>query len=263
MNLEPREEETPFPQIAQVPTGAALDWLKRGLTDMRRTALASSFYGAMFALAGWVLHFAFAHAPQYTPTLAMGFLLVGPLMAIGLYDLSRQIESGNTPRLLPSLVAWRSNTGGIGIFVLILTVLFLVWARASMVSFALFDTRGMPSWTGFLHQLTTFQHPEFLFAFFGIGLIFATIAFVFSAIAIPHLLEARADAVSAAAVSIVAVSRNPAAMVIWAASIVVLVGVGLVTAYVGLIFTGPLVGHATWHAYRQLCPREPNTAAAA
>lgn len=241
-----------FPEIAEVSVGRPLHWLRCGARDFRAAPLPSLFYGAVFALMGWVLHAVFQRAPQYTTTLAMGFLLVGPLLSIGLYDLSRQRERGATPRLLPSLTAWRDNLGGIGIYVLILTVVFLVWGRASLVTFALFESRAMPSWDAFVAQMMALQNLEFVFAFFGVGLIFALIVFVFSVISIPHLLAVRADAVTAAAVSVVAVTKSTPAMILWALLVVLLVVAGLVSAYVGLIFTAPWVGHATWHAYRDI-----------
>ncbi len=247
-----------FPEIAEVPLTRPFTWLKRGAQDFRAAPFASMFYGLAFALMGWVLHAVFQRAPQYTTTLAMGFLLVGPLLSIGLYDLSRQRErgegsaEGGRPRLLPSLTAWRDNLGGIGIYVLILTVVFLVWGRASLVTFALFESRAMPSWDAFMAQMIAMKNLEFVFAFFGVGLIFALIVFVFSVISIPHLLAVRADAVTAAAVSVAAVTKSTPAMILWALLVVLLVVLGLVSAFIGLIFTAPWVGHATWHAYRDI-----------
>jgi len=247
-----------FPEIAEVPLTRPFTWLKRGAEDFRAAPLASMFYGLTFAVMGWVLHAVFQRAPQYTTTLAMGFLLVGPLLSIGLYDLSRQRErgeggaQGRRPRLLPSLTAWRDNLGGIGIYVLILTVVFLVWGRASLVTFALFESRAMPSWDAFMAQMIAMKNLEFVFAFFGVGLIFALIVFVFSVISIPHLLAVRADAVTAAAVSVVAVTKSTPAMILWALLVVLLVVLGLASAFIGLIFTAPWVGHATWHAYRDI-----------
>jgi len=230
----------------------SLRWLMRGLDDFRAQPLASAFYGFCFAAMGVLLLLMFRFAIDYTSTLAMGFMLLGPLLCIGLYDLSRQREIAPSAKLGKSLLAWRENPGGIGIYVLILTVVFLVWARASLVTFALFETHAMPTWAAFFLQLAAMQNVGFMLAFFGVGMVFASLVFAFSVISIPFLLDRRADAVTAAAVSVVALARNPAAMLVWAALIVMLIGIGLLTAYVALIFTGPLIGHATWHAYRDL-----------
>jgi uncharacterized membrane protein len=229
-------------------------WLTAGWQDMRAAPLASMFYGSCFAAMGFGLYLVFARATQYITTLGMGFLLLGPVLAIGLYALSRARADGKPVRLIASLTAWRENPGAIGIYVLILTIIFLVWARASLVTFALFESSAMPSVVSFIENLLALRNVEFAATFFGIGFVFAAFVFAISCIAIPHLIDRRADAVTAAALSILACGRNPALMTAWAAVIVALILLGLVTAFVGLIFTGPLIGHATWHAYRDLVP---------
>lgn len=238
--------------MRDVTAGRAFTWLARGARDFAAMPLMSSFYGLCFAAMGVLLLLMFRFAIDYTSTLAMGFMLIGPFLAIGLYDLSRQRATGGPVRLSRSLIAWRDNAGGIGIYVLILTVAFLVWARASMVTFALFEAGALPTWSSFFVQLAAMKNLAFVGAFFGVGLLFAALVFAFSAISVPYLLDRRADAVTAAAASVLAIARNPLAMLVWAVLIVLLIGIGLLTLYVGLVFTGPLIGHATWHAYRDL-----------
>ncbi len=248
----PASQHFSFPVIRTVPTRQPLVWLARAWADIRAHPAASLFYGGCFAGMGIVLLLVFHFAVNYTSTLAMGFMLLGPFLCIGLYDLSRQREAGGRSSLARSLVAWRGNPGGIGIYVLILTVAFLVWARASLVTFALFETNAMPSWDLFFVQLAAMQNVPLVVAFFGVGMVFASIVFAFSVLSIPHLLDPKSDAVTAAAVSIAALVRNPLAMLFWAMCIALLIMFGLVTAYLGLLVTGPLIGHATWHAYRDI-----------
>ncbi|MFY8062563.1 MAG: DUF2189 domain-containing protein [Usitatibacteraceae bacterium] len=254
MNAEstPRSVHFTFPPIRMVALGQPLVWLARGWADLRANPFASLFYGACFSVMGLVQLVVFRFAVDYTSTLTMGFMLAGPFLAIGLYALSRQRERGESADFRATLVAWRENTGGIGIYVLILTVVFLVWARASLVTFALFESRAMPTWALFFQQITSLSNLAFVATFFSVGLLFASLVFAFSAVSIPYLLDRRADAVTAAAVSIMALVRNPLPMVLWALLIVLLIGIGMATAYVGLLVTGPLIGHATWHAYRDL-----------
>jgi len=241
-----------FPNLRTVAASRPFSWIAAGAADFGANPPASLFYGACFAGMGWVLNLVFNNAVQYTSGLTMGFLLVGPLLAIGLYDLSRQRESGVNPTLAHSIVAWRSNIGAIGIYVLIVTVLFLLWARASLVAFALFYTQDMPTMAGFLKQVVSLENYEFLVAYFAVGLIFATLVFAISVVSIPYLLDAQVDAVTAAAASVVALARNPKAMMVWAGLIVTSTFIGFETAYLGLAITVPLVGHASWHAYREL-----------
>jgi uncharacterized membrane protein len=246
-----------LPPIRKVGALRPLTWLKKGARDFAAMPFKSGFYGLCFAAMGALLLVAFRFAVDTTSTLAMGFMLLGPFLAIGLYDLSRQREAGEAPRLSRSTIAWRDNAGGIGIYVLILTIVFLVWARASMVTFALFESGALPTWSAFFAQIASMKNLAFVGAFFGVGLIFAALVFAFSAISIPCLLDRRSDAVTAAALSVMAIFRNPAAMLVWAALIVFLIGVGLATLYIGLIVTGPIIGHATWHAYRDLTDASP------
>ena len=241
-----------FPPIRVVALDQPLVWLARGWADFRANPFPSLFYGGCFSLMGLVQLVVFRFAVDYTSTLTMGFMLAGPFLAVGLYALSRQRERGEPVNFRASLVAWRENTGGIGIYVLILTVVFLVWARASLVTFALFESRAMPTWALFFEQVTSFSNLAFIATFFGVGLLFASLVFAFSVVSIPYLLDRRADAVTAAAVSVMALARNPLTMLLWALLIVVLIGIGMATAFVGLLITGPLIGHATWHAYRDL-----------
>ena len=257
MDSAPANSHFDFPAIREVEFTRALTWLRMGLADMRAYPRASGFYGLCFAAMGVVLLLVFRMAVDYTLTLAMGFMLLGPFLSIGLYDLSRQREQGKPPSLAKSLVAWRGNPGGIGIYVLILTVVFLVWARASLVTFALFESRGMPTWSAFFNELTALKNIGFVVAFFGVGMFFAGIVFAFSVLSIPFLLDRHTDAVTAAAVSASSLLKNPGAMLLWAVLIALLIGVGLVTAYLALVFTAPLIGHATWHAYRDLVAAEP------
>lgn len=241
-----------FPTIATVGVKQPLTWLARGWQDFAANPLASLFYGLCFAGMGGLLHAVFDRAVQYTSALAMGFVLVGPFLAIGLYDLSRQRELKGSARLYPSLTAWRANMGGIGIYVLMVSVIFLVWARASLVVFALFYSQPMPSISGFMAQVLALDNIEFLAVYFAVGAVFATLVFALSVVSVPYLMDGTADAVSAAAASVLALVRSPLTMLVWAAFIALLIGVGLATFYVGLIVTVPVIGHATWHAYRDV-----------
>lgn len=245
-----------FPVIRRVEAGAIADWLSAGWRDLRRGGLASLFYGACFAAAGGLMQVVFAQAYALFAGLATGFLLLGPFLAMGLYELSRQRELGMTPRLAPSLAAWRSNLTNVGLFAALLVIVLLVWARASIVIFALFFMGGLPTFADVVRTVLTFEQPVFALVYFAVGGFFAVFVFAISVVAVPLMLERRTDAVSAAIASLVACGRNPGPMLLWAACIVLLVGIGFATFFVGLIVTMPLVGHATWHAYRALVVTE-------
>jgi uncharacterized membrane protein len=237
-------------ELREVPAFAPLAWLVRGWDDFRAAPLASGFYGAAFAAMGWALLALYDFAYQYVSTLAGAFLLAAPFLATGLYALSRDREAGRKPRFLPSLTAWRENLGGLGVYVLVITVIFLVWARASLVTFALFSSGTMPDIRNFLAKAFSLGNIEFVIVYFAAGSMFATLVFAVSVVSVPMMLDRGNDAVSAAILSVQALAKNPGTMAVWALAIVLLTGIGFATAFVGLVFTMPVIGHATWHAYR-------------
>lgn len=249
-NVSP--EEWAFPAVRDVPASAPLSWIRRGFDDFRGCPIPSLFYGFCFAAMGLLITTVFEHAYEYTAALTSGFLLLGPFLAMGLYEISRRREHGAACALRPTLTVWTRNAGNIGIFAVVLGIVFLVWARASLVVFALFYTNEMPNLSGFLTQLLALENLEFLMVYFGIGLIFSTIVFAVSVISVPLMLDRNQDAISSMLASTGALARNPAAMLVWAVLIVVLTLIGFMSFHLGLVVLMPIVGHASWHAYRDL-----------
>lgn len=244
--------ESSFPVIRKTETRNIIKWLRYGLQDVRQGGFASLFYGVVFSAAGLLLHTVITKASWLLAALTTGFLLLGPFLAMGLYDLSRRMELGEKPKLRPTLTAWRSNLINVGLFAGLLVVVLLIWARASMVIFALFFHGGLPTFTDVVYNVITFKDPIFTGVYFAVGGMFAAFTFSVSVIAIPLMADRKTDAITAAIASLIAVSRNPFPMLLWAISIVALVTIGFATHFLGLIITMPMVGHASWHAYRDL-----------
>lgn len=240
-----------FPTILSVDIGAPFAWLAEGWRDFRAAPGASLFYGVAFVVMGFLLNVFFASSPHITLALGTGFTLIGPFLAIGLYHLSRQREQGATPRLDPSLTAWRGNLGAIGFYAIILLLLFAGWARVSVVLVALFYEGSMPSVATFLqHVVFSGENFEFLAIYLGVGAAFALLVFALSVVSIPLMMDCGTDAITAMIASFVALTRSFPAMLLWGLLIAALIFAGLATWYVGLALTGPVIGHATWHAYR-------------
>ena len=252
MAHESDSQQTAIPAVRRVRAAAAFGWLAKGWQDFRAHPLPSVFYGACFAAMGWLIAVTFRHAYEYVSALVTGFFLVGPFLAIGLYDLSRRRDSGEATLLVPTLDAWRANVGAIGVFALVLAVILLVWARASLVVFALFYTGEMPSVAGFLDQVLALENIEFLFAYFCVGGFFAVLTFAISVVSVPMMLDRRTDGVVAVLTSLKAFGANVPAMLVWGAAIVALTVLGFALFFVGLMVVAPVIGHATWHAYRAL-----------
>jgi len=250
-SIEPatNPRSSPFPPVRRIDAAAPLRWLAAGWHDLRAAPAPSLFYGAAFAAMGWLIHFVFRHAHEYTSALTAGFLLMGPFLCTGLYDISRRLAAGQRVTLAQTMTAWRANLGAFSLFALVLTVVMLVWARASLITFALFFSSGMPSLSGFLGRVASIEHWDFVLTYFAVGGVFATIVFALSVVSVPLMLARGTDTVVAAITSVRALTLNPLPLFLWAALIVLLVGAGFATLFIGLLITVPIVGHATWHAY--------------
>jgi uncharacterized membrane protein len=249
-----------FPIIRQVKPSNILGWVKAGIQDTRQAGMASLFYGVFFAIAGWVMKIVFDEAYGLFPGLATGFLLLGPFLAMGLYDLSRQLEQGAQAKLIPSLTAWRTNMMNVGIFAGVLGVILLIWARASLIIFALyFQDSVFPTLNEVIMSVFTFNQPVFGMVYFAVGGFFAALVFAISVVAIPLMTDRKTDAITAAIASIIACTKNPFTMLLWGACIVLLVAIGFATYFLGLVITMPIVGHATWHVYRDIVETEHQT----
>lgn len=247
---EARSEPSVFQlPIADLGPGAPLQWLRAGWGDFMRCPRIGLFYGACFFAMGHALLWVFQQAPAYVLALSAGFLLMGPFLCLGLYDASRALQRGERASLRRSLRAWMPSKGTMAIFAGVLLILEMLWGRASLVVFAVtFNT--MPDAHNLLSQLVSGQNIEFLITWTIVGAIFAGLIFVTSVISIPMILDRGTDAVSAGLTSIRACLNNPGVMLWWGALIVLIVGLAMLPWFLGLLVAGPVIGHATWHAYQ-------------
>jgi len=239
-----------LPPIRDVPFSAPVLWLYKGLNDMRLHPVASLLYGVAFAVMGWLLNYVLMNALQYFTTSLFGFFLLGPFLATGLYNISRQLQQDKKVSFRKTTMSWQYNLPAIAVYVLVLAVIVLIFMRASLITFALFYSGGMPTVGRFVEQLLQFQQMEFLIAYSLVTLFFSTIIFLISVVSIPLMMDKRTDAIIACITSLRVVAANPAAMLIWAILILLLIGLSMASQYWLLMVVGPVLGHATWHAYR-------------
>lgn len=233
--------------------GDPFRWLALGWQDFMKCPKAGAFYGLCFFLMGHALWYVFHTAPAYVLALSAGFLLMGPFLCLGIYDASRSCEMGCRPSLRSSLVAWRPTKGTMAIFAGVLLILEMLWGRASLVVFAVtFNT--MPTTDHLLAELLSVENIEFLITYTVVGAVFAGLIFTTSAISIPMILDRRVDAISAGLTSIRACLQNPGVMFLWGALITLTVVLAMLPWFLGLFIAGPVLGHATWHAYRGIVP---------
>ena len=247
---DPAPEHTPFgPPLRPLALGAPLQWLALGWRDFRRCPAIGLFYGACFMAMGWLLMAVFQQAPAYVLALSAGFLLMGPFLCLGLYQASRRLERGEVPDLGDSLMAWDQRTGTLAIFGFVLLVLEMLWGRASLIVFAVsFD--GMPDFKGSLMALLDPDNLPFIVAYLAVGGLFAGLIFAVSVVSIPMILDRPTDAISAGLTSLRLVLSQPAVMLLWGALITGAVVLAMLPWFAGLLVAGPVLGHATWHAYR-------------
>ncbi|MBP6901430.1 MAG: DUF2189 domain-containing protein [Burkholderiaceae bacterium] len=229
---------------------APLRWLRLGLRDFGRAPGIGLFYGACFVLMGWALMWVYQRAPAYVLALSAGFLLLGPLLCLGLYRASQRLEAGERPDFGDSLLAWDRQPGTLAIFGMVLLVLEMLWGRASLIVFAVsFD--GMPDFKGSLLALLDPENINFIVAYLLVGAVFAGLIFAISVVAMPMILDRQTDAITAGLTSLRLVLTQPGVMLCWGALITGVIVAAMLPWFLGLLLAGPVIGHASWHAYRE------------
>ncbi|MFN3622969.1 MAG: DUF2189 domain-containing protein [Hyphomicrobium sp.] len=242
--------------VRRVPLDAPWNWLARGWRDLCAVPVPSLAYSAFFCVGGWVTFYALnqMELSSLIPVLAGGFLLVAPLFAAGFYEMSRRLEKGE-PVTLPDV--FRSCTGAIGrlsFFGIVLFFAYFLWVELSFLLLSLFlDGSEVPEASQFMQSLIfTNAGLALLFASVITGGVLAALVFSISSVAVPLLLARDVDAVTAMVTSARATNVNRGPMLLWAAIIAGHMALGLATVFVGLLVIFPLLGHATWHAFRDL-----------
>jgi len=246
----PPPPEGPRKQILTLAASAPFRWLALGWRDMRAHAGIALFYGSCFWLMALTLVAVFRSRPEYVMSIASGCLLVGPFMAMGLYEVSRRRECGLIPDLASSLTCWDTRLRSVGLLVLVLIVLELLGGRASLVVFAVFFNTGMPSTTGVIRAIFNPQNWEFVAVYLAVGGAFAALVFAMTVVSIPMILDRDTDAISAAITSLQVFFDNTGVMILWGLLITLLVALAMLPWGLGLVLVGPWLGHASWHAYR-------------
>lgn len=244
-------EDPQLPMVAPcrpLALSAPLRWLRRGWSDYRRAPGLSLLFGFVIMLCSlgvaalaWQLgRFALLAA------LLSGFVFIAPLLGVGLYCVSRELEAGRRPRLRDSFVLARHVMGQAGVFALAQLVILLLWSRAGMMVNVFF-----PMQPDNVRALV-----EFLLIGSAVGSVFAALTFASAAFSLPMIADREVDMITACLSSIQAVLRNKPAMLVWGTLIALLTALGFATAFLGLIVVMPWLAYAAWHGYREVIDAE-------
>lgn len=243
-------------RIRRIATDRPWLWLTAGWRDLMAHRAIGLAYGAVLAGFGWVLGlllYETGAAWAILPATA-GFFMLAPLLAAGLYEVSRRRERGEAVTLADAMAGFRRNGTQLSLMGAVLLLIHLVWVRIAGLLFALFfGLNFAPTLADLpLAMLQSDQLLPFLVIGTGFGFVLAAATFAVSAVSIPMLIDRDVSFLEAVTVSIQAVLENPRPMALWAGLIVLFTGLALAPFFLGLVLAMPLIGHATWHAYRDL-----------
>lgn len=241
--------------VKPIPMLRPLGWLARGWQDLLRCPGASLAHGLVMALIGglilwlardrfWLLAGAFS-----------GFLLVAPILATGLYVISRDLEMGREPSLSHVIEAWRPRDGRLVVFGVLLAFAGIGWVTTSAALITGFAEAPINTPDQFLRHVVLNEDSHLFEAWLGLGALLAAPMFASTMIAVPLMLDSKVGEVSilgAVFTSWRVVMEYPAPVALWAALIMLLTLLGMASAMLGLIVVLPWLGHASWHAYRDL-----------
>jgi len=224
---------------------APLNWLRLAWIDMKRARKQSLTYGLAMTLISYIVAIVAYLMGSYMLLFALlsGFFFLGPVLAMGLYSISCQLQEGKNPKLGYCLREGRRHMSNGLVFAFVLLIIFLIWARAASMVHIFFPEQSSPSWSDLLLFLSVGS---------TIGAFFCAIIFTASAFSLPMIMDRKVDVVTAVITSVNAVFRNKLPMLVWATIIVLCVLIGFATAFIGLIFLLPLIGHATWYGYKEI-----------
>lgn len=242
-----------LPHIRSIGTERPMQWLRMGWDDMRENLGASLPYGVILAVIGYVILSYAGDKPYLFMAAISGFMLIGPIAAAGLYEISRRHEQGEKISFVGSIRGLAANADGLAMFGAFLAIALIGWERISAIMFALFYRGEVSNVTNFFSGiLESGTNLYFVAAYVLVGAVLALIVFSLTAIAIPLVMDRESDTVTAAMTSLRAVQVNFDTMLLWAVMIVILTGIGFASMMIGMVILLPVLGHATWHAYRDL-----------
>lgn len=250
--FHPKAARMDLPGIRAVTFDQPWRWLRAGARDMAKAWPISLFYGIVFAALGYGLVHAASDRPHLAMALISGFLFVAPVLATVFYSLSHRLEHHHKlPHLFAPLLSWRANPSSLGLFALMLVFVLSVWERISAILVGLFlNGSGIGSLADLMTLEAITQHTDFVLAYLAFGGVLALMVFSLSVVSLPMLLHRKVDFATALVTSFMVTRVNFLVVLLWGAIIAALIAVGMATDFIAMVVVFPLLGHASWHAYR-------------
>jgi uncharacterized membrane protein len=248
---------TPKLEIAQIEFADILQALRQGFSDFGKAPAIGIFFGTIYAAAGWFIYLMLAqyHMPWMILPAAVGFPLIGPFIAVGLYDVSRRLEAGK-PIIWGEvlMVIFRQKDREVGWMAFVVLFIFWIWVYQARLLLAIFlGFHSFPDMAAFINVLFgTMDGLGFLAVGTMVGAGLAFVLFCSTVVAIPLLLDRDLDFVTALITSFQSVLRNLPVMIGWGIIVAGMTALALLPAFLGLIIVLPVLGHATWHLYKKL-----------
>ena len=253
-------EPSPVPEIRKVTLGMLRDALRRGLRDFKAAPRFGIFFAGVYVLGGLLMAWVTLRTGQsyWLVLAAFGFPLLGPFAAIGLYEVSRRLDSGEPLSWRAVLgVVYRQKDRQIPSICAIIVLIFLFWFFIAHMIFALFlGLSAMVNVSSSYGVFMTTNGVLMLCVGSAVGAALAFLIFAITVTGLPMLLSLEIDFVTAMLVSIRSVTQSPGVMLVWGGSIAILLFIGMLPLFLGLIVVLPVLGHATWHLYQAVLPAE-------
>jgi len=238
-------------EVRRVPIGRSVEWLNRGWDDLKQIGGPGIAHGALIAILGGVLLMLGSTHFYLTAAAVTGYLLVGPVMTTGVCELARRRANGEALGFDESLQGLSRNADGLTHFGGVLASIALVWFILSAILLQSVLGASLPSLAVALWGGPAMSAGQIL-GYIACGGVLAAFVFSVSVVAVPLIIDRHASATDAMRASLQATLTNLPAMLVWALLIVGLTAIGFLTFLVGMVIIAPLLGYATWHAYRDL-----------
>ena len=239
-------------EVRRVSMAQPVQWLKRGWDDLKAIGGPGLTHGALIAVLGAVLLMLGSTHLYLTAAAVSGYLLVGPVMTTGLCELARRRAAREPLGFDESLRALTRNPEGLLQFGGVLALIAVLWFVFSAFLLQSVLNTSVPSLAVALWGGAASVNTQQVLAYLGCGAVLSAIVFALSVVSVPLIIDRHASAGEAIRASLRASLSNLPAMLVWGALIVAVTGLGFVTLLGGMVFVAPLLGYATWHAYRDL-----------